>query len=106
MLSLMKILPSILALLGQQGGITATPIKVFLDIISKLPQPELEKPIVPIDVKAAQDKLNKLGFDPGPVDGWPGVQTMAAVKKFQESRHLTVDGLIGQATWRALQGEA
>jgi peptidoglycan hydrolase-like protein with peptidoglycan-binding domain len=106
MLSLMKILPSILALLGQQGGLMNTPLKVFIDIVSKLPLPELEKPIAPIDVKAAQEKLTKLGFDTGGVDGWPGKLTMEAVKKYQEARHLTVDGLIGQATWRSLQGEA
>jgi hypothetical protein len=106
MLSLMKILPSILGLLGQQGGLMNTPLKIFVDIISKLPLPELEKPIQPIDIKRGQELLGKLGFDPGPADGWPGQRTMSAVKKYQEARGLTADGLLGPLTWRSLQGDA
>jgi Putative peptidoglycan binding domain len=102
MLDLMKMLPSVLALLGKEGGLMNQPIKVFLDLVSMLPKQKLEEKIVPIDVKKAQDRLTVLGFEPGPVDGWPGEMTMAAVKKFQESKGLVVDGYIGQQTYRAL----
>ena len=36
------------------------------------------------------------------VDGIFGVRTDAAVRAFQSSKHLTVDGLVGTQTWSAL----
>ena len=31
-----------------------------------------------------------------------GPKTLAAVKKFQQGNHLTVDGVVGKNTWKAL----
>lgn len=45
-----------------------------------------------------QRALKLQGFDPGPIDGIPGRQTTAAVKKFQAAKHLLVDGIVGPKT--------
>ena len=54
-------------------------------------------------VLIAQDDLNTLGFRTGGLDGVFGAQTAAAVRSYQRSRGLTVDGIIGCNTWRSLQ---
>lgn len=53
-----------------------------------------------------QRRLSELGFDPGPLDGIRGRQTINAVKKYQQSMHLAVDGIVGPNTLRALFGGA
>lgn len=44
------------------------------------------------------------GWDPGPVDGIIGPKTNDIIGRFQEASHLTVDHVVGQATWRAAFG--
>lgn len=51
----------------------------------------------------AQDDLNTLGYRTGGLDGVFGVQTFNAVKRYQTSRGLVADGIIGCNTWRSLQ---
>ena len=51
----------------------------------------------------AQDDLNTLGYRTGGLDGVFGIQTTNAVKRYQASRGLTSDGIIGCNTWRSLQ---
>lgn len=51
----------------------------------------------------AQDDLNTLGYKTGGLDGVFGEQTYNAVRRYQASRGLTVDGIIGCNTWRSLQ---
>lgn len=51
-----------------------------------------------------QKALAELGYDPGPLDGIRGRQTINAVKRFQAAMHLTVDGLVGAQTHKALFG--
>lgn len=53
-------------------------------------------------VKEIQRKLNELGFSVGNVDGIFGSKTLNAVKNFQKSRGLTVDGIVGTNTAKAL----
>lgn len=55
-----------------------------------------------IDVKSAQSALCSLGFYKGAIDGVFGIDTEAAVQAFQKSRMLTVDGVVGPATWNLL----
>lgn len=58
-------------------------------------------------VRKAQQLLVKHGYDVGSagIDGWFGVSTLKAVKKFQSDKGLTVDGIIGASTWTALNKE-
>jgi peptidoglycan hydrolase-like protein with peptidoglycan-binding domain len=58
------------------------------------------------EVEELQRLLAKLGFAPGNVDGVLGPRTADAVRKFQKENGLTADGLVGPATWNALQRAA
>ena len=48
--------------------------------------------------------LEYLGYDPGPIDGVDGANTRDAVKAFQRAESLTVDGVAGAQTCKALVG--
>jgi hypothetical protein len=54
-------------------------------------------------VKILQQALTALGFSPGTPDGDYGPTTQAAVEKFQASKGLAQDGVVGPATLAALQ---
>ncbi|MDQ0189925.1 peptidoglycan-binding protein [Alicyclobacillus cycloheptanicus] len=49
-----------------------------------------------------QQKLNAAGFNVGTIDGVFGSSTSVAVKAFQSASGITVDGIVGQQTWLAL----
>ena len=51
----------------------------------------------------AQVDLITLGYTTGGLDGVFGGQTFTAVKRYQASRGLVADGIIGCNTWRSLQ---
>ncbi len=53
-------------------------------------------------VGALQYLLARLGFQPGPIDGAFGSRTDTAVLAFQRSKALTVDGIVGDESKRAL----
>ena len=57
------------------------------------------------DVKELQENLIKLGYDLGKsgADGDFGTKTLIAVKDFQEKHNLTVDGIVGSATKKAIK---
>jgi peptidoglycan hydrolase-like protein with peptidoglycan-binding domain len=55
-------------------------------------------------VAGLQRRLSRAGFTPGPIDGRFGPRTERAVVDFQRAHHLTVDGIAGPVTDRALQG--
>jgi peptidoglycan hydrolase-like protein with peptidoglycan-binding domain len=54
-------------------------------------------------VKILQRALKSLGFDPGQADGDYGPTTQAQVERFQLSKGLTGDGIVGQQTLAALK---
>jgi peptidoglycan hydrolase-like protein with peptidoglycan-binding domain len=53
-------------------------------------------------VYVLQGLLYGAGYDPGSIDGEFGSKTLAAVKKFQSAKGLTVDGVAGADTFSAL----
>ena len=55
-------------------------------------------------VRKLQKQLVALGFDTDGIDGEFGKQTDAAVRAFQKSQGLTVDGVAGTDTMTALAG--
>ena len=54
------------------------------------------------EVKRIQTKLKNWGYYSGNIDGVYGSRTTNAVKKFQKSNGLTVDGIAGTATLKAM----
>ncbi|MCI8729385.1 MAG: spore cortex-lytic enzyme [Clostridia bacterium] len=54
------------------------------------------------DVKKVQEKLKSYGYYTGKIDGIYGSGTVSAVKKFQKDWGLTVDGIVGKNTSKAL----
>jgi peptidoglycan hydrolase-like protein with peptidoglycan-binding domain len=55
-------------------------------------------------VEELQRKLTSLGFSTKGIDGVFGQNTESAVRQFQKARRLTVDGVVGPATRKALGG--
>lgn len=53
-------------------------------------------------VRQTQCLLDYLGYDPGIIDGLDGANTRDAVKAFQRAEGLTVDGVAGVQTEKAL----
>jgi hypothetical protein len=56
------------------------------------------------DIHALQDRLSALGYATGTPDGVFGPKTDAAVRAFQTTVGMTVDGLVGRQTKTALVG--
>lgn len=56
------------------------------------------------DVKALQILLNGRGYNCGNADGIFGAKTETAVRKYQQDKKLTVDGIVGPATMGSLMG--
>lgn len=54
-------------------------------------------------VRNMQADLDALGYNVGLIDGRFGPTTEKAVKAFQKNFHLDVDGIVGDASWRAME---
>lgn len=66
------------------------------------PTPRLEAGARGAVVSELQRALADGGFEPGPVDGRFGPLTEGAVRAFQGSRGIEVDGIVGPQTWGEL----
>lgn len=64
--------------------------------------PTVRRGSVSTYVLILQDCLNTLGFATNGLDGIFGLATAAAVLRFQASRNLAADGVVGCATWTVL----
>lgn len=62
----------------------------------------LSRPASGNDVRQLQEQLRAAGFDPGASDGKFGPKTEAALRAYQQSRGLKVDGVAGPQTYAAL----
>ena len=58
--------------------------------------------VEPDKVKAAQEALAKLNYEPGPTDGVFGPATLSSVELFQEDNGMRVDGLLTRNTHEAI----
>jgi len=69
-------------------------------------EPTLYEDDVDVDgwVAQLQSELAAAGFDPGPIDGWFGPRTKAAVESFQAANGCEVDGVFGNESWSILRG--
>ncbi|MGY6630394.1 MAG: peptidoglycan-binding domain-containing protein [Wenzhouxiangella sp.] len=57
-------------------------------------------------VRAVQQRLNELGYNPGPADGLMGPRTRAAIISFQQAQGLAATGLAEQAVLSQMQQAA
>jgi peptidoglycan hydrolase-like protein with peptidoglycan-binding domain len=62
-------------------------------------EPILKNGSTGLPVRRLQSRMSAVGFDVGGVDGRFGSKTEAAVKKLQQQRGLSVDGIVGHQTW-------
>jgi len=85
---------------------TTVPEPAAVTPVPKKARPALAKAIAPDSssaaVKRLQLDLRKLGFFKGPVTGFYGLETTAAVKRFQAAVGLQVDGIWGAKSRVAL----
>ena len=64
---------------------------------------EQQRTIAKPTIKQIQTALKNAGFDPGTIDGKMGKATRNAIKEFQKTNGLTVDGQAGKKTWSVLE---
>ncbi len=73
-----------------------------MTVSSSFSLPILRNGSIGYDVTLIQRLLNNAGYGSLVEDGIFGSRTDTAVKEFQKDRNLTVDGVVGSQTWKAL----
>jgi Putative peptidoglycan binding domain len=64
------------------------------------------RPLSNDEVRETQAWLKAFGFDPGPLDGFAGSRTMAAVKRYQATRQAEETGLLNRSLLRQVRKDA
>ena len=77
-------------------------ILVKKEAIKNAAQIEPEQKL-PKDTEQIQAALKAAGFDPGKIDGKMGEKTKIAIRAFQKTHDLKIDGKIGRNTWALLK---
>ena len=95
-----RLLAIILAIVMMAGLFTVTQIPTSAATYSTVSKGSYGE-----DVKTLQTMLNKVQNAGLVVDGDFGNGTLTAVKNFQKANNLTVDGIVGPATWAALTAQ-
>jgi len=57
------------------------------------------------ELEGVQQALDKLGYNPGKIDGKDGPNTQKAVREFQAHATIKIDGIVGKQTRQALADE-
>jgi peptidoglycan hydrolase-like protein with peptidoglycan-binding domain len=57
------------------------------------------------ELAGVQKALDKLGYNPGKIDGKDGPNTQNAVRAFQARATIQIDGIVGRQTRKALVDE-
>lgn len=81
----------------------APPVNAPPQPAAAAPQIDENAPLTPGEVRDLQARLKALGFDPGDIDGIPGPQTAAAIRRFEASRLLTPTGSVDRRTLQRLK---
>lgn len=70
------------------------------------PPPPVDVPLGRGEILDVQTRLKALGLNPGPLDGVAGPMTVAAAKRYAESRGRSAAGAVDRELLRALQQES
>ena len=62
------------------------------DSVSAVPLQSANGALDPETIRAIQNGLSKLGFDPGPANGVAGAKTKSAIRAFQQQNGMPADG--------------
>ena len=73
-----------------------------MTVLSSFSLPILRNGSISYDVTLVQRLLNNAGYGSLVEDSIFGSRTEKALKQFQKDRNLTVDGVVGPQTWKAL----
>jgi peptidoglycan hydrolase-like protein with peptidoglycan-binding domain len=83
------------------------PLPAAAETIPPLPE---KKPAVVIlsndEVREMQAWLKAFGYDPGPIDGYAGARTTAAVKRYQAARGTQETGQLDRPLLRQVRRQA
>jgi peptidoglycan hydrolase-like protein with peptidoglycan-binding domain len=94
-----------------QGALVGAGAGALTGAVTTPAQVDLGRPIWKSDagagdtglVRNIQDRLQRLGYDPGPSDGVPGARTRAAIQHYQQDNGLAADGQPTPQLWQHLR---